>query len=428
MLPELSACSMSKLGLDSRRQCLWLSREIAGHRIRVNLERDTQHDVARRQSSSALSSAGVSDDQSRSRDEVRPIESASVADPDKTLSGEPTVNTKVDSPMRSKVPWQLNLSSQSTPNRNGPLNVGDSTPHFRNVPHPGHIAMPPFHPLDNGNPLSPLQTRGLPPMTPSMPGFVFNAYPETPPVHNHFFPHGMGPFSPGIPVTSPIGFSYNPFLNAAPGGPVNRFPQGGSAQLGTPTTQSFPNNPIRGAGPPGRPGRLSSIDEPSITPPDYFAPISDGKHDKRIDVNANPSALNARDRLASTGPGQTQDDAGELSRLTESISLNGLNARRVSPPSPTRGDRPRKTFSRVDLPEFGAVTTRENGNGNDNGINGLFGDMTETGQSSPTSGVMAARAVGRVSLDDKRPNLGSLDPGGGGVGNERRASFGDAAK
>ncbi|TXT06058.1 hypothetical protein VHUM_03531 [Vanrija humicola] len=161
------------------------------------------------------------------------------------------------SPNNARIPWALNTVSVNdggvpTARRELPDDLRNNS---RQVRHPGPINLPPFPAVNEMNVLSPLQTRNLPPMTPSMPGFVFNAYPRTPPVHPQFLSPGMGPFSPGAPVTSPMYSARNPFLNPAPGAPVHRNPQG-SAALGTPTTQAFPQNAAHGtAGPPG--GRVS---------------------------------------------------------------------------------------------------------------------------------------------------------------------------
>ena len=244
----------------------------------------------------------------------------------------------------ARTPWALDMSHngmQSTPVR-GPAGIldGGETSHvnFRNMHHPGPISMPPFPSLDNGNQFSPFQTRNLPPMTPSMPGFVFNAYPETPPVHAHFLSPGLGPFSPGIPVTSPIGLTFNPFLNPAPGAPVNRFPQAGSAQLGTPSTQSFPYNPVHGyAGPPGQAQAPQASSQPGVT--DYFPTqtlssaadsLSSNILPHRSDFAASP--LIPKDRLAFNRQG---DGQGDLARLTARMSLHA--ARSSSPPTPTSG-------------------------------------------------------------------------------------------
>ncbi|GAA5855365.1 hypothetical protein JCM8547_009051 [Rhodosporidiobolus lusitaniae] len=89
-----------------------------------------------------------------------------------------------------------------------------SLPHSQQHPHtnkphhplaPSRIAMPPPVPFTGGaGPFSPLHTRNLPPMTPSMPAFTFAPFAApTPPLHPHaLFSPGIGmtpgPFSPGI--------------------------------------------------------------------------------------------------------------------------------------------------------------------------------------------------------------------------------------
>jgi hypothetical protein len=111
----------------------------------------------------------------------------------------------------------------------GSPHYGPSSPHMHhqqnaNHPHPGPISLPPagvgqFPPASA---LSPLLTRagGLPPMTPSMPGFNFNPQTATPPLHAHFLSPGLGPFSPQLhsPPFLPAAH-VNPYLNPAPGAP-----------------------------------------------------------------------------------------------------------------------------------------------------------------------------------------------------------------
>ncbi|WVR03278.1 hypothetical protein IAU60_000269 [Kwoniella sp. DSM 27419] len=253
----------------------------------------------------------------------------------------------------AKLPWSLNTSLQhQTPGRPGPTRNGNAsqnntpgphqhTPNFRQLHHPGPISMPSYPALDQNNPLSPLQTRGLPPMTPSMPGFVFNtnAYPETPPVHPHFMSMspGIGPFSPGIPVTSPNAFGYNPFINAAPGAPISRYPgpgqQGGSAALGTPTTQAFPGDPHHYAGAPGA-GQQMNISQTLSSSQGYFpaVPAPDSPTVKLTTrAVGQPSAqpLNAKDRLAESTDEQT------LIKGTNAITFNGDDAAgELTPPAP----------------------------------------------------------------------------------------------
>ncbi|BEI97940.1 hypothetical protein CcaverHIS631_0302390 [Cutaneotrichosporon cavernicola] len=182
-------------------------------------------------------------------------------------------------PSATRVPWPLDTGGAATPVRPG---VNDD-PALNKPRHPGPITLPPFPTMTEMNPLSPMQTRNLPPMTPSMPGFVFNAYPRTPPAPHHFLSAGAaGPFSPGAPVTSPVHSGRNPLLNAAPGAPVYRpLIQKGSAALGTPTTQVFPDNSDRpGAGAPG-----GEVD-------DYFPPVKEKADEELVGATA---ALSVKD-------------------------------------------------------------------------------------------------------------------------------------
>ena len=321
----------------------------------------------------------------------------------------PSTQNRPAQRLASRVPWNLNLQNQSTPVRgstNGPdstprfrnfnPNIGpDSTPHFRQARHPGPIAMPPWNPNEYQNPLSPLQTRGLPPMTPSMPGFIFNnSYPETPPVPHHF----MGPFSPGLPISSPNGYGFNPFLNPAPGAPIYRPQMGGSAQLGTPTTQAFPVNTARQyPGTPAAPGAPvgnqnngdyfpHTIAEANENPPTPTPPPMAPR-------TASQQVLNARDRLAPSAP--VSEQVSELGAMTASMSLNALMpTAQDTPPTPT--GRAKRSASNGNLSRL--VSNGENGN-----------TLVDSEQASPVNG--------RLSLDEQRP-----ETNGNG---DRRASFGD---
>lgn len=85
----------------------------------------------------------------------------------------------------------------------------------RTAQHPGRITMPTANPFGMAHPLSPIRQGGLPPMTPSMPGYNFHAYPATPPLHPlSFLSPGIGQFSPTL--NSPRNFGYY----AAPGAPL----------------------------------------------------------------------------------------------------------------------------------------------------------------------------------------------------------------
>ncbi|KAK1921316.1 hypothetical protein DB88DRAFT_468638 [Papiliotrema laurentii] len=376
-------------------------RDISGHRIRVSLERDIVSESISRRGSTAVSTLSFHDNQSAHENGQSSSE-----------TGAPSVSNSSDTATSGRVPWSLNIGGSGkdvkSP-RQRPGQETSATPqHSHRHHHPGPIAMPTFAPLDapGQNPLSPLQTRGLPPMTPSMPGFVFNAYPETPPVHAPFMSPGFGPFSPGLPVTSPTGFQYNPFLNPAPGAPVNRFPQGGSAALGTPTTQSFPANPVHGygdnAGPIGAPGQRP---QPSIGQIGDYFPVMGNGFNNSASQNGNgdpasptprtsnssrsiaPSPLNAKDRLASTSSSEVtaKDGPGIVGDLADRTGKLNL--------SPGRG-----------LASPNGKTARVGGDGPE-------------GHGADTSAPVSARA----SIDGIRPNLGVWDINNG----ERRASFGD---
>jgi hypothetical protein len=325
-------------------------------------------------------------------------------------------------------------------------------------------------------------------MTPSMPGFVFNAFlPETPGWHpgggGHPFlsPGIAGPFSPGIPMNSPGAFGYNPFLNAAPGGPVDRFGgngafggggsgwQGGSAALGTPTTMAFaPGDPVHGYGGVGSPG---------VTTPNgngngngnanqsYFAnvnangqsngggsggcgeyfPLIPRQPSNGGDVSARgryststsagpgqgqPLALNARDRLASTSeapaPGGASGDTATGMETGAGQQGEGLSSliSRISIASDT-----------ADIPS-GAATPIGGGSPT------VQREKRRLAAAAATAAVAAKSAGkggeveveeedtrGRYSLDGDRPVMGQMaglrvSDGAG----ERRASFGDAGK
>lgn len=245
----------------------------------------------------------------------------------------------------TRIPWQLNTAINSSP-ASAPRKEGGDDPFQRPSRHPGPIQLPPFAPLgDVGNPLSPLQTRNLPPMTPSMPGFVFNAYPQTPPLHPQFLSPGLGPFSPGLPVTSPLVGRRSPFLNAAPGAPVAPA-QAGSAALGTPTTQAFPHN-----APPQHP----TVGPPGGGEAEYF-PRVEAPQVNRLVPAASP--LNARERLASSAAGAVVADedllvssTASLSLLGEAVSITGTANSSPTPQSKTkRGLAPGTSAAAVGAP------------------------------------------------------------------------------
>lgn len=325
-------------------------------------------------------------------------------------------------------------------------------------------------------------------MTPSMPGFVFNAFlPETPGWHpgggGHPFlsPGIAGPFSPGIPMNSPGAFGYNPFLNAAPGGPVDRFGgngafggggsgsggwQGGSAALGTPTTMAFaPGDPVHGYGGVGSPG---------VTTPNgngngngnanqsYFANVNangqsnggggGGEYFPLIPRQpSNGGETSARGRYstsASTGPGQGQPLAlnarDRLASTSEAPAPGGAlsdTATGTETGTGRQGEGLSSLISRISI----ASDTAEVPSGAATPIGG--GSPTVQREKRRLAAAAASAAVaksaerggeveveeedtrGRYSLDGDRPAMGlvaglRVSDGAG----ERRASFGDAGK
>ncbi|WRT63540.1 uncharacterized protein IL334_000445 [Kwoniella shivajii] len=415
----------------ARAVAMFNDREVQGHRIRAHLERDSHVEQAHLTgppyrngvASSNLNfanspptngSADPATSSGRRMDDSAPIDTAaeSSATPGRSIESSPA----------AKLPWSLNTSLQhQTPGRPGPgPGIGPTpqtpglhqhTPNFRQLHHPGPISMPPFPSLHD-NPLSPLQTRGVAPMTPSMPGFVFNApvYPETPPIH-HGFMSNMGPFSPGIPVTSPNAFGYNPF--SAPGAPV-RYPQQphqGSSALGTPTTQSFPmfnahQAGYGGAG--GNNGQQGGIIQTLQSNPnqDYFPPTGNGhgfsapdtptpklNNSNRLPPGNNP--LNAKQRLASA-------DIQEKS-LIDSTSNLALNVNMSENGNSKKGNETPESPSELRRTHSGTTST-------DNGAS--------------TIGLLPGNEIKpRSSLDERRINL---DPTLLVSGTDRRASFGDS--
>ncbi len=159
----------------------------------------------------------------------------------------------------SQVPSRSGSGDGETTGSNGmpPTGFNRPSPFRQGIPHPGRIVMPTYP--NFGHPLSPLQNQsqhsgrapggGMSPMTPSMPGYTFHAYPATPPLHPlSFLSPGLGPFSPTMMTPgSPINFAggFNPFHSAAPGAPIGAGMRGGQE---TPLGHPNGNQQLHGGG------------------------------------------------------------------------------------------------------------------------------------------------------------------------------------
>lgn len=176
-------------------------------------------------------------------------------------------------------PLSIVTNSTTAPGSTKRVISGGASSKFRNGQHPGRIIMPNFNGF--GMPNSPSQNRGLPPMTPSMPGYNFHAYPSTPPLHPlSFLSPGVGPFSPTL--NSPNAYGFNPFY-AAPGAPmmtpgVPHSMNGNGNGYGPPGGQTIAYTPGHGhihhqnfSHTPGPPRKGERVE------PDYFPPVLNNK-------------------------------------------------------------------------------------------------------------------------------------------------------
>jgi hypothetical protein len=183
---------------------------------------------------------------------------------------------------------------------------------------------------------------------------------------------------------------------------------GGSAQLGTPTTQAFPVNTARQyPGTPAAPGAPVGNQYNG----DYFPPtISEANENPSTPTpppmaprTASQQVLNARDRLAPSAP--VSEQFNELGSMTASMSLNALMpSGQDTPPTPT--GRPKRSASGGNLSRLISTSNGDNGNA-----------LVESEPSSPING--------RSSLDVQRAGTNGHPNGNGNGTGERRASLGD---
>ncbi|CAE6442604.1 unnamed protein product [Rhizoctonia solani] len=229
---------------------------------------------------------------------------------------------------------------------------GPGSPQMTHVsnhhPHPGPITLPPAGVSQFPPPsaLSPLLTRagGLPPMTPSMPGFNFNPQAiATPPLHPHFLSPGLGPFSPQLHSPTFAPSAPNPYLNPAPGAPPR-----------------LPNAPgslfSEGPGAFGMHHAPSTMHSGYFPPPEigYFTgmPPDEGNSEKGQGSDSIPHSETSQLGLenAPTGSTTTSFDVGEgLALQLREVKLDETNPVRETPQRPALGP------TRSSLPEVSKV-------------------------------------------------------------------------
>ena len=174
-------------------------------------------------------------------------------------------------------------------------------------------------------------------MTPSMPGFVFNAYPETPPLHPHFLSPGAGP------ILTRIASLYPSFI------PIQSISECSTRGTSRPVPRRFRRTRrFRRSGYTDNAGFsiiISHMDSDRLDAPgavgarrggggggEYFPPIgtamdpSSSISSLSSHAASSPSRLNARDRLASTSVSPTTaalDGNGEdLVKSAQQLSLH----------------------------------------------------------------------------------------------------------
>jgi len=226
-------------------------------------------------------------------------------------------------------------------------------PNANHPPHPGPISLPPagvgqFSP---GGAMSPLLTRagGLPPMTPSMPGFNFNPQNAvTPPLHAHFLSPGLGPFSPQLhsppflPSAQP-----NPYLNPAPGAPPR-----------------LPNAPagLFGGGPgafgmhhaPSAPSGLHNPYFPAPPEPGYFAGVPPGGEENKERELGNESMPSEGSQLGLDSIPTGSTGATSFDQVEDGLALQLRDVKLEDTTIPILGEVPKRPGlgpSRNSLPE-----------------------------------------------------------------------------
>lgn len=147
---------------------------------------------------------------------------------------------------------------------------------------------------------------------------------STPPLAPHFLSPGLGPFSPGPPLTSPT--FYHPFLNPAPGAPIH-------IQPGTPIYAMPPQSPY---GPPYRPP-VPGSEHGGHDAGGYFPPVYPGvpaEPTEYFPPVPPPAAEESKKLQMSFFTESAAEDYGNDSDSDNSLSIRAerLGIRKVEPP------------------------------------------------------------------------------------------------
>jgi hypothetical protein len=291
-------------------------------------------------------------------------------------------------------------------------------------------------------------------MTPSMPGFVFNGYPDTPGPHFFGLGHaaqqgfggfgmgmqmgmggmgmGMGmvpmgmmtpgpviapaPFSPGLPMSPMHPHTPNPFLNTAPGAPIDRILA--QAQLQSQAGQSGNGN-INGRRSASGGGGMNGIGSGNLTParPHEGVRGSAALGTPTTTVFAGRMASKDDDIAAETpGPirAQANGSAGYFPYVprTETGDATPSRMRKAGAQGQGQGN----SGGGVDaIDERDERDEGENGDEGTTGLEALTEEMHIEGRRAEDR--EGEEMKGRQSLDGTRPRAISTG--------ERRASFGD---
>ncbi len=122
---------------------------------------------------------------------------------------------------------------------------------------------------------------------------------------------GVGPFSPGLPYNGPSGYSFNPYMNAAPGAPIQNSGPIGSAISAPPLSmsQAF-------GGPPPKPEYFPVVDR--------YSQSAENGHDSKGNGDSNSDRDSGDDDVDAI-----QDTLKSL-RIPEGLAMPVASSNRAS--------------------------------------------------------------------------------------------------